>query len=135
MKIIRKRRVDAHVDMVPMIDGLLQLFILLMMNMSFVASAVQLELPKASLDSSQAQTSGDSIVVVLDASGHLLLNDAPLSRDELAGRITDLASGDPNRSVTFRADSTLKYDEIVKTLVAIQQAGVTQIHLAYERQG
>jgi biopolymer transport protein ExbD len=130
MQFIRKRRVDAHVDMVPMIDGLLQLFILLMMNMSFVASAVRLELPTAS--EAPSQTSSEAIVVVLDASGQLYLNDAPLGRGDLADRVAALTGGDTKRSVTLRADSALKYDEIVKALVAIQQAGVTQIHLAYE---
>jgi biopolymer transport protein ExbD len=134
MQITRKRRVDAHVDMVPMIDGLLQLFILLMMNMSFVAAAVQLELPKASPDDSQSQSSADSVVVHLDASGQLFLNDSPLGHEELTGRLVALTGSDAKRSVTFRADSSLKYDGIVKTLVAIQQAGLTQIHLAYEEQ-
>ena len=59
-----RRRPDANIDMTPMIDTLLQLFVVFMLNMSFILSTVHLDLPKASAQPTPHDT---PLVVALQA--------------------------------------------------------------------
>jgi biopolymer transport protein ExbD len=71
-------------------------------------------------------------VVSLSAANQLFLNDEPISRGQLAGRLRELSRGESQRDVTFRADRTLRYETVLDTLAAIRQAGATTVQLAYE---
>jgi len=129
MQFRRRRKVDANIDMTPMIDTLLQLFVAFLLSMSFVASAVRLDLPKASAANAAP---AEVIVVVVDAAQQLFLNDEPVAADVLPGRLQALTLKHPGKKVLLRADRTLPYEKVLQTLVALQQAGVGQVQLAYD---
>jgi biopolymer transport protein TolR len=132
MEFHRRRKVDARLDMTPMIDTLLQLFVVFLLNMSFLASAVRLNLPRASA----AETApAEAIVVSLDASNRLFLNNEPVTRAELRERLLARLQQSKERRVVLRADRTLPYERVLETLIAVQQAGVARVHLAYEEVG
>ena len=125
----RRRKVDATIDMTPMIDTLLQLFVVFLLSMSFVASAVRLELPRASVQ----QPAGDTpLVVAMDATGALFLNDAPVVREELEARLRSAFAEGKNRQVLLRADKSLTYDRVLETLVEVQRAGTSNVLLSYQ---
>src|SRR5947209_4510350 len=126
MEFHRRRRVDTGIDMTPMIDTLLQLFVVFMLNMSFLASAVRLSLPRASADQAAPQ---EAIVVALDASNRLLVNNEPVGRHELRGRLRALLREAKEQRVMLRADRALPYESVLEALVAIRQAGVARVHL------
>jgi biopolymer transport protein ExbD len=125
----QRRKIDTHIDMTPMIDTLLQLFVVFMLNMSFLASAVHLELPKASAD--QAAPSA-AIAVSLDASGQVFVNTEMVGRTNLLGRLRDELAKGKDGKVVLRADRALRYDQVLDALVIITQAGAAQVSLAYE---
>lgn len=129
MEFYRRRKIDAGIDMTPMIDTLLQLFVVFMLNMSFLASAVRLDLPRAS---ARQPAPTEAIVVSLDASNRVLVDDEPVPREELRRRLVALLQEGKGREVTLRADRTLPYEKVLAALIAIQQTGVAQVHLAYE---
>src|SRR5579862_4614779 len=79
-----RRRVDSTIDMTPMIDTLLQLFVVFLLSMSFMSSAVQLELPKASLNQLAPDT---PVVVTLNDTDKIFLNDEPIPRPDLRDRL------------------------------------------------
>jgi len=128
----RRRRIDAAIDMTPMIDTLLQLFVVFLLSMSFIASAVRLDLPQASVRHDAPDT---PIVVAVDPAGNIFLNNEPVARDMLHIRLRALLTPGDRREVVLRGDRNLSYDRILETLVEIQRAGVANIALAYEHQG
>ena len=67
-----RRRIDSTIDMTPMIDTLLQLFVVFLLSMSFMSSAIRLELPQASL---QQLASDAPVIVTLDAADKVFVND------------------------------------------------------------
>jgi biopolymer transport protein ExbD len=50
---------------------------------------------------------------------------------ELRGRLRSVLQQAKNREVLLRADRSLLYDKILETLVEMQKAGATNVHLAY----
>jgi biopolymer transport protein ExbD len=123
-----RRRVDSNIDMTPMIDTLLQLFVVFLLSMSFMTSAVRLELPQAALDQLAPDT---PVVVTVNSVDKLFINDEPISRAELQGRLHTVLGQAKNREVLLRADRTLLYDKILDTLIEMQKAGATNVHLAF----
>jgi biopolymer transport protein ExbD len=122
-----RRRIDSNIDMTPMIDTLLQLFVVFLLSMSFMTSAVRLELPKASLHQPAPES---KVVVTLDAD-KVFVNDELVPRPELRDRLRPLLQQAKNREVLLRADRKLVYDKILEALVEMQQAGASNVHLAY----
>ena len=125
----RRRRIDGTIDMTPMIDTLLQLFVVFLLSMSFIASAVRLELPRTAVQQVAPDT---RVVVSLDATGAVFINNAAVDRTELRGRLEGLFNHAQKRECPLRADQGLPYKKILETLVEVQQAGAANILLAYD---
>ena len=131
MEFPRRRKIDAHIDMTPMIDTLLQLFLIFLISASFVASAVRLELPRASVNQ---KSPTEPIVVSLDADNQMFLNKEPIAVNDLRGKLTALLPKAKKQEVLLRADQSLAYKHVMRTIAEIKQAGVENIHLAYDEE-
>lgn len=129
MDLYRRRRIDAQIDMTPMIDTLLQLFMIFLLSASFVASSVQLDLPQAA---AEQQRPGKPAMVSLTAENKLFLNDAPLELGDLRPRLKAEMVNISPPLVVFRADKSLPYQQVLLVLVEIQATGAAQILLEYE---
>jgi biopolymer transport protein TolR len=127
VELYRRRRIDAHIDMTPMIDTLLQLFMIFLLSASFVASNVRLTLPKAS---AERRPTAEPLVVSIDASDNLYLNDHRILRDELPAKLMALLERSESRSVLVRADRALSYERVLAVIVDIQSSGAKNIVLA-----
>ncbi len=130
MKVRRRRRIDATIDMTPMIDTLLQLFVVFLLSMSFVASAVRLDLPQASLQPKQADA---PVAVSIDAAGNWFVNNEAVARDQLRFRLEAHFAQGNKREVLLRADRTLLYEKILEVMGEIQRSGASNIMLAYDQ--
>jgi biopolymer transport protein ExbD len=131
MEFPRRRKIDAQIDMTPMIDTLLQLFLIFLISASFVASAVRLELPKASVNQ-KAPT--EPIVISLDADNQMFLNKEPITADDLRGKLAELLPKAKKQEVLLRADQSLPYKHVMRTIAEIKHAGVENINLAYDEE-
>jgi biopolymer transport protein ExbD len=129
MKFVRRRRIESAIDMTPMIDTLLQLFVVFLLSMTFVTSAVRLELPRAA---AQPSTPPAPVTVAIDEGGSLFVDERAVTKDELSARVKAALGADLKRQVVLRAHRTLVYDRILETLVGIQQSGAENIQLAYQ---
>lgn len=127
MDLYRRRRIDAHIDMTPMIDTLLQLFMIFLLSASFVASTVRLDLPRAGVE---RNATTEKTVVSIDAAENMYLNDRPIFRDDLMSRLRSLLQGSPDRVVMLRADRALAYEEVLAVMVDIQRSGGNLVVLA-----
>ncbi len=132
MEFRRRRKIDAGIDMTPMIDTLLQLFVTFLLSMTFVGSAVHLDLPKAAAGSAMPAT---PIVVSVDASNQTFLNNELIPQNELRSRLIASLRKSSKQEVILRADQASPYKNVLKALVEITQAGATNVHLAYEEDG
>jgi len=128
----RRRRIDANIDMTPMIDTLLQIFVAFLLSMTFLSSSVRLSLPQAA---AEVREPGRPVVVSLDANNQMYLNDDKVNPDELASRLPPLLENAGKAEVVLRADQSLAYKHVLRALVAVRQAGATNVQLAYEEEG
>ena len=130
---MRKRRSLSEINVVPYIDVMLVLLIIFMVTAPLLQQGVDVDLPTAPANPLDVD-SPDPIVISVDADGLMYLNisstpDASLGAEALVEQIRDALGNDPKRPVMVRGDANGPYQNVVATLVLLQQADVGSVGL------
>ena len=72
MDLFRRRRIEAHIDMTPMIDTLLQLFLIFMVGATMASSSIDINLPRAK--KTEAGPGVPTRVVTVSSEMHAMAN-------------------------------------------------------------
>ncbi len=125
-----KRQSMVNINIVPYIDVMLVLLVIFMITTPVLQQGVDVNLPKAQAQK-VAPKPEKPIVVTVDASGQLYLNDAkqPLSVDQLAQKIKQNMGQTSEKTVYVRGDASAKYGDVVAAMASLQRSGVTKIGL------
>ena len=130
---MRKRRAIADINVVPYIDVMLVLLIIFMVTAPLLKQGVDVDLPNAPANPLDVN-SPEPIVVSVDRKGARFLSIAPDSQTEigdgaLVQQIRDALMVDPKRPVMVRGDANGPYQNVMSTLVLLQQAEVGSVGL------
>jgi biopolymer transport protein TolR len=130
---VRKRRAIADINVVPYIDVMLVLLIIFMVTAPLLKQGVDVDLPNAPANPLDVN-SPEPIVVSVDRKGALFLSIAPDSQteigaDALVQQVKDALIVDPKRPVMVRGDANGPYQNVMSTLVLLQQAEVGSVGL------
>jgi biopolymer transport protein TolR len=130
---VKKRRSVSEINVVPYIDVMLVLLIIFMITAPLLQQGVDVDLPNAPAEPLDANTP-DPIVVSVDRAGLKYLNIAPSPSDSiddksLVRQIKAALASDPKRPVMVRGDAEGPYQNVVATLVLLQQAEVDSVGL------
>jgi biopolymer transport protein TolR len=130
---VRKRRAIADINVVPYIDVMLVLLIIFMVTAPLLKQGVDVDLPNAPANPLDVN-SPEPIVVSVDRKGALFLSIAPDSQteigaDALVQQVKKALMVDPKRPVMVRGDANGPYQNVMSTLVLLQQAEVGSVGL------
>ena len=130
---MRKRRAIADINVVPYIDVMLVLLIIFMVTAPLLKQGVDVDLPNAPANPLDVN-SPEPIVVSVDIKGRMFLNIAPEPEAEIAAvalvkQVKLALVRDPKRPVILRGDANGPYQNVVSTLVLLQQADVGSVGL------
>lgn len=130
---MRKRRAIADINVVPYIDVMLVLLIIFMVTAPLLKQGVDVDLPNAPANPLDVN-SPEPIVVSVDRKGALFLSIAPDSQTEIGAEalvqlVKDALQVDPKRPVMVRGDANGPYQNVMSTLVLLQQAEVGSVGL------
>ena len=130
---MKKRRSIAEINVVPYIDVMLVLLIIFMVTAPLLKQGVDVDLPTAPANPLDVD-SPEPIVVSVDRKGAMFLNIAPESETQIdAVTLVKLVKAallkEPKRPVMVRGDANGPYQNVVSTLVLLQQADVGSVGL------
>ena len=130
---MKKRRPIAEINVVPYIDVMLVLLIIFMVTAPLLKQGVDIDLPNAPANPLDVD-SPEPIVVSVDKGGGMYLNIAPDSEAEidaesLVQQVKAALAKEPKRPVMVRGDADGPYQNVVSTLVLLQQADVGSVGL------
>jgi biopolymer transport protein TolR len=130
---VRKRRSVSEINVVPYIDVMLVLLIIFMITAPLLQQGVDVDLPDAPAEPLDA-SSPEPIVISVDKAGQMYLNIAPSPDDSiddksLVRQVKAALAADPKRPVMVRGDAEGRYQNVVTTLVLLQQAEVDSVGL------
>ena len=130
---MKKRRPISEINVVPYIDVMLVLLIIFMITAPLLQQGVDIDLPNAPANPLDAN-SPEPIVISVDESGQMFLNiaaepEAGIDADSLVDQVKSALERDPKRPVMVRGDANGPYQNVVATLVLLQQADVDSVGL------
>jgi biopolymer transport protein TolR len=131
MDLFRRRRIEAHIDMTPMIDTLLQLFLIFMVGATMASSSIDLDLPRAKQAATTPREQPRVVVVAVDAGNRIYLDKRLVPRNRLRADLLLMQRNSVEIAVHLQADRKLRYEQVIQVMVEIRKAGVTKIGLAY----
>ncbi|MFV2031507.1 MAG: protein TolR [Gammaproteobacteria bacterium] len=131
-----RRRLVSEINVVPYIDVMLVLLIIFMVTAPLLKQGVDVDLPTAPANPLELD-SPEPIVITIDSKGRMYLNIAsqPDSNIDSASLVDQVAAAlrkQPSRPVMVRGDAQGPYQNVVKTLVLLQQADVESVGLVTE---
>ncbi|PKF51240.1 protein TolR [Enterovibrio nigricans] len=139
----KRRKMTAEINVVPYIDVMLVLLIIFMVTAPFVTQGVDVDLPqtstaKTATELAKEEDSGAFIIVEVDQNGGLGLsvNNGDMVRgltlQDMLIRVRAELEINPKSPVLVGGDGRVPYSEIILTLDALNQAGVSSVGLMTE---
>lgn len=131
MAIVRTRRIDAGIDMTPLIDVVFQLLIFLMVSSQFIKPDQRVELPVGPLASAPVDQEFESLILTITADNTLLLEDNESSLESLANDLRDAISHSGITSMEIRTDKASDVGVFLQAMETARACGI--IDLAYHK--
>ncbi len=120
----------SQINVTPLVDVMLVLLIIFMVTAPMMQQGVQVNLPKAQAKALSAQE--ETVVVSIDKSGRVFINSAEISPGELKTRLSSMFENRTKKEVFLKADRTVPYGEVVKTMAEIKGAGIERLGMVTE---
>lgn len=120
----------SDINMTPLVDVMLVLVVIFILTAPLLASSIRLELPRT--EGATPGAAPQSVTLVVDASGQVYLDDAPLSQAALAERLHRIGAERPDTEVQLRADAAVPYGRVVEVMGAAHLAGLQRIGFVAE---
>jgi len=129
----RRRRLVSEINVVPYIDVMLVLLIIFMVTAPLLQQGVDVDLPTAPANPLDVD-SPEPIVISVDKAGLMYLNissapEASIDATSLVEQVQKALRKQPKRPVMVRGDANGPYQNVVQTLVLLQQANVDSVGL------
>lgn len=118
-------RMMSDINVTPFVDVMLVLLIIFMVTAPMMTQGVDVTLPQATSDPLPSKE--EQVVVTLDNSGIIHINDALVPRAELADSLSRVMRGRKDQPVFLRADQDLPYGEVMAVMSEIQAAGIQRL--------
>ena len=126
-----RRRTISEINMVPFIDVMLVLLIIFMVTAPLITTGV-IDLPTVG-KAKQRPEHVVEVIVAGDESVKLKLDGKDIDGanfKNLAARVKQAQSGNPDTPVVISADKGIKYESVVKVMDTLQRAGIQRVGLA-----
>jgi biopolymer transport protein TolR len=115
-----------QINVTPLVDVMLVLLVIFILTAPFLGSAIKLDLPRAAAGA-PAAPAAQTLLLELDRQGQTLLNGQPVSTEQLARGLAEVAASRPGVELQLRADQAVPYGQVVQMLALAQQAGIARI--------
>lgn len=135
----RKRKIQATVELTPLIDVVFQLLIFFMLSATFVVqSSIPIEVPEAeggaTLDQKDLSITIAYGVGGPEDKGAIYVNTAPIDTwSQLSRKLAAVAAENPEVMVLLRPDARVPTERLVKVMGIANASGIAHYGIAAER--
>jgi len=123
----------SQINVTPFVDVMLVLLIIFMVTTPMLQEGIDVDLPE--VEASNISASDEPVVVTIDRTKHLFINDAPVKKADLKHKLEAIRKLDSKKAVLLRADERVPYGEVMSAMSDIRQAGITKVGMVTEPVG
>jgi biopolymer transport protein TolR len=120
----------SEINVTPLVDVMLVLLIIFMVTAPILQQGVSIDLPKVT--SAALPGADEQLVVNIAKTGQVYLNDAPYGLPELTEKLRAIVGERRDRPIYLRADQAVAYGQVMRTMTAVREAGLTRVGLVTE---
>ncbi len=132
---LRGRKVGSYrpmseINVTPLVDVMLVLLVVFMITAPLLTVGVPVDLPKA--DSPVIAGQDEPLVVTVDATGKLYLQETVVALDKLVARLAAVTESRKETRIFVRGDRTIAYGKVMEVMGLINLAGYSRVALITE---
>lgn len=120
----KTQTVLSEINMIPFIDVVLVLLIIFMITAPVIQSGLEVDVPTTE---TSKDLSENLLVVTIDRSENLYLQDAPVNINNIVSKIKEKLPTLKDQKVYFRADKKVSWETLVAVLDKLTDEGLTKI--------
>jgi biopolymer transport protein ExbD len=121
----------SEINITPFVDVVLVLLVIFMVTAPMlVREQMSVNLPKAE---SGEKSASQSISIVIDKSGNILMAERPIPVDQIESEIKSLMAKNPNAQAVISADQEAKHGDVVHVMDLVKKAGLTRFAIQIQR--
>lgn len=122
--------VMSEINMTPLVDVMLVLLIIFIITVPVLTHSVKVDLPRA--DNTPNELKPETVNLSVNAEGVIYWNEQQVSMTDLEVRLASAASQQPQPEVHIRGDKAVSYEHVIKTMAAVQRAGILKLGFVTE---
>ncbi len=122
--------VISEINMTPLVDVMLVLLIIFIITVPVLTHSVNVDLPRASNQPTDLKP--QTVQLAVTANGDVFWNEDKLDAAALTVRLNTAAAMSPQPEIHLRGDKAVPYEHVVKTMAAVQQAGILKLGFVTE---
>jgi biopolymer transport protein TolR len=126
----QKTRLMSEINVTPFVDVMLVLLVIFMVTAPMMSSGMKVDVPQTTHERMDIDSKG--LVVIVDASRRVMINDYQLDASEIADRLPKILESMKAEEVYLKADRTLPYGFVMSVMASIREAGVEKIGMVTE---
>ncbi len=120
----------SNINVTPLVDVMLVLLVIFMVTAPILQQGVNINLPK--VKSAALTGEEQQLVVAVNRSGQVYLNDTPTSLTDLGPKLQAILKLRPDRQVYLRADQNVRYGAVMQVISTVKGAGVERLGMVTE---
>ena len=125
MRIRRSNNCGNGLNVTPLIDVVFILLVFFMLATNFASyRLIRVETPR---ETEVVNTSDGAIVIVVGANGDLTFDTAPIEKDQLVDKISEVVAIDPGRVFLVRPEKGVSLQEAIEIYDAAHRAGARSV--------
>jgi biopolymer transport protein ExbD len=127
-------KLQAAINITPLVDVVLVLLIIFMVMAPQMRKGPDVNVPNTAKPAQQGDERG-RILVSIDESGKLWINDRSVAADQFADALRAAVGAETEPKIVIRGDAKLNFREVRQAMEAVDQAGFSGVGLAAKRAG
>ena len=128
MRLGEPARMQAAINITPLVDVVLVLLIIFMVMAPQMRKGPDVNLPNTAKPTDQGDERG-RILVSVDDRGQLWVNDQRVAREHFGEALRAAVGNEQDPKVVVRGDAKLKFGEVREAMLALDQAGFRGVGL------
>src|ERR1017187_1304876 len=116
----------GEINVMPLVDLFMQLFIAVIIFFPVVEYGMNINLPKGTTDQIKRE---QTRTLSVDKRGKIYLSDIVVTPQQLRGELAKLAKADPPITILIKADEANNYGAVMEVLKELHDARITRIAL------